>query len=213
LADGDGSAEIWSTDGTPAGTVRAITAASGMLDPRAFTVVDGRLYFAARRLDDASGRVLPWVSDGTDAGTVLLADVELGADSTVPLDRPPFVALGDRVFFAASDLAHGEELWSTDGTSAGTSLVRDIAPGFLGSYPRNLTVWRGRLYFRARDRLHGMELWSSDGSGQGTRLVQDIAAGASWSAPGELTPTEQGLYFSAHDGVHGRELWVLPESP
>ncbi len=215
LAGGTGSVEIWSTDGTPAGTVRAITAASGVRDPKALAVVDGRLYFAARRVDDASGRLLPWVSDGTDAGTVPLADVELGADSFAPLglDRPAFVQFGDRVYFAASDPVHGEELWATDGTPAGTALVRDIAPGFLGSYPRSLVVWHGQLYFRARDRLHGMELWASDGSGQGTRLVQDIAAGASWSLPGELTPTEEGLYFSAHDGVHGRELWVLENEP
>jgi ELWxxDGT repeat protein len=143
LAGGTGSVEIWSTDGTPAGTVRAITAASGVRDPKALTVVDGRLYFAARRLGDPSGRVLPWVSDGTDAGTMPLADVELGADSFAPLnlERPAFVQFDDRVYFAASDPVHGEELWATDGTPAGTALVRDIAPGFLGSYPRSLVVW------------------------------------------------------------------------
>jgi ELWxxDGT repeat protein len=210
LDDGDGRVEIWSTDGTPAGTSPAITAASGMLEPEALSSAGGRLYFAARRSSDPTGPLLPWVSDGTDAGTTPLADVALGQDLFAPLDPVPFTELGDRVFFAAADAAHGEELWITDGTPAGTRLVRDIARGVLGSYPRSLVAWRGRLYFRARDALHGMELWTSDGSRKGTRLVQDIAAGTSWSAPQELTATEQALYFSANDGVHGRELWVLP---
>ena len=105
---------------------------------------------------------------------------------------------------------HGDELWSTDGTPAGTSRLLDIAPGLLGSQPRELTVWNGRLWFRARDAVHGMELWTSDGTAEGTRLVQDIAPGASWSTPAHLTPGGEGLCFSADDGVHGEEVWLLP---
>jgi len=208
--DGDGSVEIGSSDGTPAGTSRAVTAASGMLESQALTIAGGRLYFAARRSSDPGGPLLPWVSDGTDAGTALLADAALSEEASAPLGRTPFTELSGRVFFAAADAARGDELWSTDGTPQGTKLVRDIAAGLLGSYPRGMVVWRGKLYFRARDRLHGMELWVSDGSREGTRLVQDIAAETSWSAPQELTVTGQGLYFSANDGAHGRELWVLP---
>ncbi|HKI06625.1 MAG TPA: hypothetical protein VKK31_31905 [Thermoanaerobaculia bacterium] len=214
LAAGDGPLEIWSTDGTAAGTGPAVTAASGMLQPGALSAAGGSLYFAARRTGGPTGRLLPWVSNGTDGGTSPLAGLVVSdGDFALEEDRPRFVELGGRVFFAASDGARGEELWATDGTSGGTFLVRDIAAGLLGSYPRGLVAWRGRLYFRARDKMHGLEPWASDGSARGTRLVQDIAAGASWSAPGELTATGQGLYFSANDGEHGRELWVLPEVP
>ena len=140
----------------------------------------------------------------------------LGEPIFAPLD--PFVELDGRVWFAASDLQHGDELWSTDGTPEGTARLLDIAPGLLGSYPRSLAVWNGRLWFRARDAEHGMELWTSDGTAEGTRLVHDIAPGPSWSTPGaldwlspvDLTGTETGLYFPASDVEHGRELWVLP---
>jgi ELWxxDGT repeat protein len=213
-----GPIEIWGTDGTAAGTGPAVTAASGAFEPQRLSATGGRLYFAAPRASDPDGRLLPWVSDGTDAGTELLADVTLGEPIFAPLDRSPFVELDGRVWFAASDPRHGDELWSTDGTPEGTARLLDIAPGLLGSYPRSLAAWNGRLWFRARDAVHGMELWTSDGTAEGTRLVHDIAPGPSWSTPGaldwlspvDLTGTETGLYFPASDGEHGRELWVLP---
>jgi ELWxxDGT repeat protein len=210
---GESSAVIWGSDGTPAGTGPAVTAASGAVAPTALTAAGDRLYFTAPRTSDPLGRLLPWVSDGTDGSTELLANVKMQriADEQFAMgDRPPFTELDGRVFFAASDLAHGNELWSTDGTPEGTARL-EIAPGLLGSYPRGLTVWNGRLWFRARDGVHGMELWTSDGTVEGTRLVQDIAPGASWSTPLWLTGTEKGLYFSAHEGEHGRELWMVPD--
>ncbi|HVG06110.1 MAG TPA: hypothetical protein VNM67_00230 [Thermoanaerobaculia bacterium] len=211
-----GPVEIWSTDGTVAGP--AITEASGAIEPEKLSAAGGRLYFAARKTSDPESRLRPWVSDGTDGSTELLADVTVGEPVFAPLDRSPFVEFEGRVWFAASDPQHGDELWSTDGTSEGTARLLDIAPGLLGSYPRTLTVWNGRLWFRARDALHGMELWTSDGTAEGTHLVDDIAPGPSWSSPGAftweapaaLTGTETGLYFPANDGEHGRELWMVP---
>lgn len=207
------SLAIWGTDGTPAGTGPAVTRESGAGEPASLTAIGDRLWFIAPRSSGPVGRLLPWVSDGTDAGTGLLADVDVGGhpDFALP-DRPPFVELDGRVFFAASDPAHGDELWSsTDGTPGGTARLLDIAPGLLGSHPRGLTAWNGKLWFRARDAVHGMEPWTSDGTAEGTRLVQDINPGALWSAPWEMTGTEEGLYFSADDGEHGRELWLLPQ--
>ena len=43
--------------------------------------------------------------------------------------------VGSTVFFTATDATHGTELWKTDGTAAGTALVKDVYPGSIGSYP------------------------------------------------------------------------------
>src|SRR5215813_12404216 len=43
--------------------------------------------------------------------------------------RTGFVSLGGTLLFQADDGRHGSELWRTDGTAAGTSLLFDVCPG------------------------------------------------------------------------------------
>ncbi len=62
------------------------------------------------------------------------------------------------VYFQASDGSSGYELWKSDGTSAGTVLVRDIRPGATGANPSFLTNVNGTLYFQASDGSSGIEL-------------------------------------------------------
>src|SRR5262249_7365029 len=133
--------------------------------------------------------------------------------------------LNGTLFFTASD-GNGTELWKSDGTAAGTTLVKDIFPGTHreygygnwrdvpnSSFPSSLTAVNGTLFFSADDGANDTELWRSDGTAAGTVLVKDIFPGGRpfWnhfgSNPGNLSHVNGTLYFSANDGTNGTELW------
>ncbi|HEY0557231.1 MAG TPA: ELWxxDGT repeat protein [Thermoanaerobaculia bacterium] len=117
-----------------------------------------------------------------------------------------FAVLGTTVFYLLNDSVHGVELWKTDGSAAGTTLVKDVCPGVCWGWPRNLTVWNGAVYFSADDGVHGFEPWKSDGTAAGTALVADVNPGLSSSDP-QFLAAGGTLYMTVDDGVHGRELW------
>lgn len=150
-----------------------------------------------------------WVTDGTAAGTRLLKDIDPGtADSSIDLGEG-LIALGSKLIFEAISAAHGQELWVTDGTPAGTTLLKDINPGTSWSFPDEFTVLNGRLYFTADDTTHGDELWVTDGTSGGTRLVADINPGAPDSSINHITALGSKIVFAAYDGTTKNvELWT-----
>lgn len=171
--------------------------------PAYLTPFQGGLLFSARQ--PTRGREL-WIAGPTQARR--LKDIAPGTASSAPRD---FVQLGDIVLFTATDGSHGRELWRTDGTPAGTVMVRDIRRGPDSSNPGSLTVFQGRVYFAADDGVHGGELWRSDGTSSGTRLVKDIDPDGSalvTGHPGEVSwwaVLDDALYFEAHRRYG--ELW------
>ena len=119
---------------------------------------------------------------------------------------PGFIALGTDVFFPHNDGIHGYELWKTDGSEAGTVLVKDLCPGTCRSWPRHFTPFGGALFFIGDDGVHGTELWRTDGTAAGTTMVLDLRPGA-LGGPSSLKIAGGVLYLAAEDGVHGLELW------
>lgn len=121
-----------------------------------------------------------------------------------------FVKVGNTVFFAAQDANYGLELWKTNGTLEGTSLVKDIKPGPLSSNIANLTVFKGKIYFSANDGINGAELWTSDGTAAGTSMIKDINPArniSGSSSPSQFTVCNDILYFTAAKLGNYRGLW------
>ena len=77
--------------------------------------------------------------------------------------------------FQATDAVNGTELWITDGTDAGTMLLKDIYAGATNSTPGNFfRLADGKVLFAATDAVSGNELWVTDGTAAGTTLFKDI---------------------------------------
>jgi ELWxxDGT repeat protein len=70
---------------------------------------------------------------------------------------------GGRFYFAVDDGVHGNEVWVTDGTPAGTHLAADVNPGPAGSDPAALADVGGVLYFAATNPVAGREVWKIAG--------------------------------------------------
>ena len=122
-----------------------------------------------------------WRSDGTAAGTQLVADIRPGPESSSIYVTQTWVSGDGSLYFNADDGQHGEELWHTDGTPGGTTLVDDIAPGQESSRPSFVTEELGRLFVVATTDEYGTEIWTqltdpwrADFSGDGTLGIADV---------------------------------------
>lgn len=116
------------------------------------------------------------------------------------------------LYFVKYDAIYGNELWKSNGTDLGTSLVSDIFPGKGASYPYDLTFYNNKLLFSATGINNGSELWISDGTGAGTSIVKDINyAQTSGSDAGYmfkgLCSTGNGVLFNAFTPALGGELY------
>jgi ELWxxDGT repeat protein len=181
------------SDGTSAGTSVVWTIGQATLSN--LTAVGGRMFFTASNSPSSPISQLG-VSDGS-SGTRLLTPLTSVGN---------FTDVNGELFFTADDGSHGDELWKSDGTAAGTTLVADINPGPTGSNPADLTNVNGTLFFSADDGVHGRELWESDGTAAGTILLTDLN-GSSGSNPNDLTVYNGKLFFAATSSDLGRELW------
>ncbi|MEA2342229.1 MAG: large repetitive protein, partial [Thermoanaerobaculia bacterium] len=143
----------------------------------------------------------------------LVKDINTTTNSVAASSSPAnFIRFGSRIYFSATTAANGTELWSTDGTQSGTTLVADPDHGPLSGKPSRLVVVNGRLVFNAVE-VGGQELWATDGTAAGTRLLADIAPGSTSSLPGDRIVYHGQLIFAANDGVSGNELWITDGTP
>lgn len=136
-------------------------------------LVGERLLFFGQ---DTDGVYDLWGTDGTEASTAILQNnsLPIPGDGTPYHETPGGMIYQGRLYFTNYDPSAGAELWQSDGTTAGTGLLKDIRPGSAGSHPIFMGGCGERLCFTANDGDHGKELWSTDGSLENTRLSVDL---------------------------------------
>ncbi|MBO0698525.1 MAG: hypothetical protein J2P46_09030, partial [Zavarzinella sp.] len=172
--------------------------------PSSFTGMSNFVYFAASTGTANSSTIGEelWRTDVTTGATTLVADIYPGGSGVFVHSSSPrnLTAVGNTLFFTATDGTTGTELWKSDGTAAGTVLVKDIRPGSNSSNPAMLTAVGNTLYFTATDATTGTELWKSDGTAAGTVEVAD------------LTPGSTNTTFEWLKDIGGRLVFARQES-
>lgn len=165
-ADDEHGTELWITDGTEGGTklFADLTPGAGSSYLNSLRAVDGKLYFTAYVGSPAVIRVFV-----TDGGTPRV----LGNELWPTVSAATFWPIAGKLYFPGADGLTGTEPWVTDGTSAGTHMIANIAADNApSSSPRNLLAIGDTLLFTAAadDPARYLEtaLWRSDGTSSGT---------------------------------------------
>jgi ELWxxDGT repeat protein len=115
-----------------------------------------------------------------------------------------YAALGSSLLFAGDDGVHGSELWKTDGTIAGTVMVKDINPGIGSSITASICIFNNKAYFSAYDGINGMQVWQSDGTANGTVMLKNwgVLLTGNGAQPAQFTVCNGALYFvQTSDGI------------
>ncbi|MFL6293236.1 MAG: ELWxxDGT repeat protein [Thermoanaerobaculia bacterium] len=231
---------LWRTDGTRAGTFPLLdeVVVSYGAEPWALR---GEVLYLQRCPYPGCGL---WRSDGTVAGTRRVLDelvrqvavvndrvlaatdetlwrIEPGSETPVRVLDLRFAkflaAVQGRLFLIVAE-SDGQELWSTDGTAAGTRALTKFANGDPFGLTTNFTATSRRLYFVADDIQHGHELWTSDGTPQGTKRITDFGFYFPFpDHPLERTLQETAggrVVFAATDGLSDDlQLWSTDGRP
>lgn len=190
LPDGGGpsSSAIWSTSGTPPFERLPVASSYPGVSGSGFRALGSFVVFSGctNSLNDAglvSTDCEPWATDGGAAWQ--LANISATGQS-VPLH---FTPLGGRALFTASSTETTRELWTTDGTAAGTSLVRSFqqAPLLGRAGPTRGVVWA------ADNSVPG--LWVTDGTPTGTVLVPGVTTSTSFFMLEPFMPVGNEAWF------------------
>ncbi|HEY7160015.1 MAG TPA: hypothetical protein VH815_02095, partial [Acidobacteriota bacterium] len=185
----------WKTDGTPTGTVKIIDLVSGKdwFAISKLLAVGDKLFVLA----GYNGNAL-WISDGSAAGTKVLRYFPVKTIVKTPAD--PIIAIGSYVYFLGSSTSGTEQLWKSDGTKAGTVLVKTIGASWPTASIEKFVSLNNIIYFSAYAK--DSTLWRSDGTTEGTFGI------ASPGDPPDIIVWNNSLYLNAYvNAPAGESHW------
>ncbi len=213
-----GGPALWQTNGTVAGTSVVMQIPSSTYDQYNYsyfgdsddydlTVAGGNLFFIT---DDGVGGQDLWVSNGTNAGTTVLEDLKGSSGdsgSYYDLYVSDLTAAGGKLFFTADAPGGGGNLWVSNGTSAGTTVLKTFQPNSSYDYFSNLTAAGGELYFSGDDGTDGSQPWVSNGTTSGTVTLSDVNASNGGSSPSDFVTIGNEVYFFMNESASTVGLW------
>jgi len=174
--------ELYRTDGTALGTylVADTTPGAASTGPCMLTSYLGDLFFVD---SDNPTRQLYRMSSATGAVTSL----GVVGDADYDFGDARMVVVGGKLLFIGKDAAEGYELWSSDGTAAGTGPLKALSPGTGSSQIRHLLANDSGTFavFLVEQAGGARSVWTTDGTSAGT---QQVATTVSIATPIDTVP-------------------------
>ena len=177
LNDLDHLAEPWVSDGTTAGTYELAnlnTTPAADSAPGSYEVMNDKLFFLARASGFQNTTTLFAIDAASTGLPVAIADI--GGPTTNYSHTYLYQSEG-KFYFRGDSATHGSEPWQSDGTTAGTAMIKDIWAGTSGTVPHTFLRYCDDVYFSAANPATGASvLYKTDGTVAGTVLIPGLAA-------------------------------------
>lgn len=191
----DKGEEFWVSDGTIAGTRMLDDINTGIYNssPSHFTKVDNYVFFAANSNDKGIELYRTNISN-----TMLVKDINTSSTSasTPSITPGQYDTINNKLFFWANDEIHGFEPWTTDGTEAGTTLMKDIAPGPAsgnGYVMVSPGAFSGIQLLPVNNRLNGYDYFFGSSATNGWALYKTKGTTASTAFVTNFVTTPNGI--------------------
>lgn len=194
----------WLSDGTKAGTHEIMGTGQLQESPVEF---QGKFYYAA---SGGSGNLQLWRSDSAASAPALFKTINATGNARVSY----LTVAGDKLFFIAVDgvdyIGRQQALWVTDGTDAGTRLVKHIVTGGTRTLSlAQMSAVGDRVVFLTKEGSSEDTpywLWVSDGTEAGTQRLASASEQGMVLRTRNINPTkdwirlnDERLLFMIHE--------------
>jgi ELWxxDGT repeat protein len=214
--------EMWSTDGIGAQRIKSLTSAD-FVSWYETTALGSTFVFSLSTHSLGTRTSQVWTSDGTEVGTQLAIDLpDSMAEGPYGLAPTP----DGKLLLFLLDPTSGTEPWTSDLTTAGTTMLADVASGSASSFQfaaqlqlqihEAVQVGSANV-IRLYDDQGDLELWRLDAGGAERLAINDMTSSTTLPAV-DLSVRPFGtlgerLVLRADDGVNGGEPWRTDGTP
>jgi ELWxxDGT repeat protein len=196
--------ELWVSNGTPAGTFSPTPLDYAQYPD--FTAFNGSIYFIKTTFDDEEymfyHRIMKMAPNGTGITEIWKTPSPTNWSETIPTFEPELAQANNILYFFGLPIkGQGQKLMKSDGTTAGTVILKDTYVPTQSSTPNGFVNHNGIVYFLSQDQnISNHYVQRTDGTLAGTFPLKNF------EVIGGVTPAGDNVFFQ---GLTPTGTWQL----